>query len=492
MAVAVDRSGKWTVTSSDDQTIRLFYVGDLNPNSSSIRKVLPALTIFPSKDGREWVAWTPEGYFTASSPSAFKLIGYHINRGFYKQAKWVSFSQLYDVYFRPDLVRLKLARPTEDLSRYTNLAKINELLQDSPPPKVRIISPAEGRILESKTVKVSLMIEDQGGGVGNIMVYLNGSAVIMDNPQSTRREYTGKVLFKEYTLNLIKGKNTITAVVFNKDNTVRSRTATVRVIANFHKIKKPSLYAVVIGINEFKNPQLNLRYAVADARLFANALRKVARPLFKKVVIKKLITRQKTTKTNIVKTLKALRRYIKANDVFVLYVATHGYVEDGKYFMITSNVGSLWSEMLKKEALSQDLLTELIANIPSTKKLIVVDTCQAQAIGSAIQITLLNRGMSETTAIKILSRSSGSTILAASTSMQDALEGYHGHGLFTYVLVQGLLGKADFAKTGVVETIDLAKYVNMKVPEISEEVFYKRQYPTIEIHGQPFPIGKVR
>jgi hypothetical protein len=111
--------------------------------------------------------------------------------------------------------------------------------------------------------------------------------------------------------------------------------------------------------------------------------------------------------------------------------------------------------------------------------------------GNAIQMALLTRGMSSTTAIKILSRSVGSTILAASTSAQDALEGYHGHGLFTYTLVRGLLGEADLAKTGVIETIDLAKYVDMKVPDISERVFKKRQYPTIEIHGQPFPIGKV-
>ena len=56
---------------------------------------------------------------------------------------------------------------------------------------------------------------------------------------------------------------------------------------------------------------------------------------------------------------------------------------------------------------------------------------------------MLTRGMSEDTAMKVLSRAVGSTILSASTSIQEALEGYNGHGLFTYVLTEGLSGKAD-------------------------------------------------
>lgn len=50
--------------------------------------------------------------------------------------------------------------------------------------------------------------------------------------------------------------------------------------------------------------------------------------------------------------------------------------------------------------------------------------------------------------MKILSRAAVSTILSASTSMQKARERYQGHGLFTYVLAEGLKGKADKGNTG--------------------------------------------
>ncbi|HLZ19887.1 MAG TPA: hypothetical protein VKO67_09750 [Smithellaceae bacterium] len=100
--------------------------------------------------------------------------------------------------------------------------------------------------------------------------------------------------------------------------------------------------------------------------------------------------------------------------------------------------------------------------------------------------------MSEDTALKILSRAMGSTILSASTSLQEALEGYRGHGLFTYVLVEGLSGKADKGKTGYIRTTELADYVDNEVPHLAEKVFNRTQYPTISVSGQAFPIGKVK
>jgi hypothetical protein len=191
------------------------------------------------------------------------------------------------------------------------------------------------------------------------------------------------------------------------------------------------------------------------------------------------------------KELKAMQS-LNPDDLFVLYVASHGTVDDGEYFLITSNVGSTRTERLKTDAIGQSVFKELIGNIPATKKLIIIDTCNAGALGEAIQMAMLTRGMSEDTAMKILSRAVGSTILSASTSMQEALEGYWGHGLFTFVLAEGLEGKADKGNTGYVKTTELADYVDNEVPTLAEKIFKKAQYPTISISGQAFPIGKVR
>lgn len=94
--------------------------------------------------------------------------------------------------------------------------------------------------------------------------------------------------------------------------------------------------------------------------------------------------------------------------------------------------------------------------------------------------------------MKILSRSVGTTVLAASTSTQEAVEGYQGHGLFSYVVAEGLAGKGDVDKNGFVSTLGLAHYVDAQVPELALREFNHKQFPTTEISGQEFPLTKVR
>jgi hypothetical protein len=84
----------------------------------------------------------------------------------------------------------------------------------------------------------------------------------------------------------------------------------------------------------------------------------------------------------------------------------------------------------------------------------------------------------------------GSTIISASSSAQEALEGYKGHGLLTYILTQGLRGEADTDKDGFVKTLEIANYVEDTVPEIAEKVFKRAQYPYVSPLGAGFPLTK--
>ena len=95
-------------------------------------------------------------------------------------------------------------------------------------------------------------------------------------------------------------------------------------------------------------------------------------------------------------------------------------------------------------------------------------------------------------ALKILSRAVGSTILSASNSVQEALEGYKDHGLFTWVVAEGLKGAADSDKDGYVKTHELVDYVDSQVPELAEQVFRHKQYPTTTLSGQGFPVARVK
>ena len=337
-----------------------------------------------------------------------------------------------------------------------------------------------------------MKVSDQGGGIGDVRLYLNGSAVVLDRTRNLAvSEVQSKAQVFSYQVRLVSGKNSVRAVAFNAGNSMQSTDATHEIDARF-AAKRPSLYALVIGIQEYENHKLTLKYPVGDAKLMAATLQGQAAGLFEKVNVVELTSKAQTTKGAITQALQEMSGKVRPDDLFVFFVASHGTVDDGEYFLITSNVGATSTHLLKQTALSQDDLKMLIANVPATKKLVFIDTCNAGKLGEAIQMAMLTRGMNEDTALKILSRAVGSTILSASNSVQEALEGYKNHGLFTYVVAEGLKGAADSDKDGYVKTHELVNYVDSQVPELAEQVFKHKQYPTTTLSGQGFPVVRVR
>ena len=358
-----------------------------------------------------------------------------------------------------------------------------------PAPRVAIIDTKTS--IKKEELKVTLRITPSSGGIGQIRLYLDGVLIKTDGDRGLKKKSSKKSVLKTYTIKLPKGKHTLKAIVYNEANTMASREETLAVVSTFNPIVKPNIYAVVVGINEYKNPSIALKYAVADAELFANTIKKRTKGLYGNVKVELLTTKEHTSKENITKTLKELEN-ISPNDLFIFFVASHGMIEDAMYHMITSNVGALSTRGIKMEAISQNSLRDMIANIPTTKKFIILDTCNSGALGQAIEVALLTRGLTETTAMKVLSRAVGSTIISASSSSQEALEGYKGHGLLTYVLTDGLNGKADSDSDGYIKTLEIANFVEDRVPEIAEKEFNRAQYPFVSPLGQGFPLVKVK
>jgi uncharacterized caspase-like protein len=315
-------------------------------------------------------------------------------------------------------------------------------------------------------------------------------AVIVKGEKST----TEKSL--TFDISLMDGDNEVKAVAMNLEGSMESNPAVVMVISKA-VLAKPNLYALVAGINEYKNKSISLSYAVSDAMAFAETLRKTATPLFGKTEIKTLTTAEETTKDAINRAFADLRSEVKPNDLFVFYDASHGVVDvvdsEEQYYLLTSNVLLLSSRHIGTDAIGQKELSSLIGSIPAQKKLVILDTCNAGKGGKELQIALLQqtRGLTESTAVKLLQRSIGSAVFSASSDSQQALEGYKGHGLFTYVLLEGLQGKADVKKDGYITVLGLADYIEENVIKLSEEVFKRQQTPTIQT-GANFPLGKVK
>ena len=169
-----------------------------------------------------------------------------------------STEQLRESFYRPDLVNLALSGGS--------LRDLKKVADVKPPPVVAIVDTPKS--IDKSDAAVTLKITDAGGGIGDIRIYLNGSAVMLDSTRgvqivaSHQREIT-----KTYKLKLSSGVNLIKAVAFNADNTMHSTDAVHEITAAFKTISKPSLYALVIGINEYKNPKLQLNYEIGRAHV---------------------------------------------------------------------------------------------------------------------------------------------------------------------------------------------------------------------------------
>ena len=174
----------------------------------------------------------------------------------------------------------------------------------------------------------------------------------------------------------------------------------------------------------------------------------------------------------------------------MFYLAGHGVTLNGRYYFLPYDFRYYNDEAIRKNAVNQDHLQNWLALIPARKSLVLIDTCES---GSFTQSMVAMRGMADKTAIAKLTRATGRATIVASTDEQPAFEGYQGHGVFTYVLLEGLRhADARFGnRDGYTGLFELAAFVNDQVPSITMNAFNFEQIPQVHMVGSDFPIGVV-
>jgi uncharacterized caspase-like protein len=244
-------------------------------------------------------------------------------------------------------------------------------------------------------------------------------------------------------------------------------------------------WAVVIGISKFQDSRIpSLRYGSKDAQAFYDWLTSPDGGKYAPSRVTLLLDQQATGQ-NIRNALFSWLRQALEEDVVTIYFAGHGSPEspdspenlfllpyDTKYDNVAGTGFPMW-----------DIETALKRFIKAKKVIVIADACHAGGVGQAfdvshrasrsIRVNPISSGFQNLTRI-----GDGVCVISASDERQLSQESKDwggGHGVFTYHLLKGLEGEADYNKDTRVNLGELIPYLSEQVRRATRNA----QSPTV-------------
>ena len=477
----LDDNERWLITQDEDLKIWDMATGKLRAR------------IILIENSADWIVATPDGRFDGS-PGGLKQMHYVQGR------ESIPLEQLYEGFYTPNL----LAEVMDPSS--AQLAPPVEINQLKMPPTVRIINKATGlRNLEvvddetpsyeSSTQKVLLSVEADGNSdkIVEIRLFHNGK-LLNDGAQGLKPVVgSSNKSQQDFEVFLLPGQNSFKAVAINSQRT-ESKPGEITIRYNVAPDEKKqdagiTLHLIVIGVNQYKNAKYNLNYATADASGFKEALTQNCGKVIRNCQ-EYYITDEKAIKEGITNALDKVVATAKQEDVFLFYYAGHGVMADDKeFYLVPHDVTQIYGNdgALAQKGLSATNLRAYSTKIKAQKQLFILDACHSSG---ALDAVAQQRGAAEEKAIAQLARSTGTHWLTAAGTEQYASEFTQlGHGVFTYVLLEGFKGAADGNKDGKITVKELDAYLQDQVPILTEKYKGSAQYPSSYGFGQDFPLG---
>jgi len=344
--------------------------------------------------------------------------------------------------------------------------KVAEAKKEAPviPPMIAIASPQDGISVDVETIFFAGAAQSDRG-ISRIEILVNQQPLARKDQRGLQiLPKEAKLLHFSERIRLREGKNEISVVAYDQEGLTAKRTVTVQ----FDK-KRQAIWAAVIGISKYKNIQ-SLKYASRDAQEFHRFLTDVNGVPNDHIW---MLLDEEATLTKIRSVLGTqLRRNAGKDDLVIIYVAGHGATE--------RDAGSPDGDGLEKYILPSETdpkdyyasampmgeVARILGRIRSERLVFIGDTCYSGASGGRTIPVAGVRSNVSGAFLERLSQGKGRVILTASEANEVSVEKDElKHGVFTYYLLEGLRGAADFDRDGVVTVDEAYRYVSRMVPQ---------------------------
>lgn len=426
----ISEDGRWVVVALGDGSVHWFEVASGRER----------LGLFVHANGIDWVAWRPDGYY-ASSPQGDRFIGWLVNRGETQAPDLWRAVQFERELYRPDLVQAALREATLPADVAQQLARSLAALA---PPRVRIesIMPTG----EADTLSIRFSAEATGRPMTEVGVYIDGLPALRVADRLVNNAAEAQRLTRTVTARLTGGPGNVrveaeTARSLGLDESLALRAAAV-------PPRRPpgTLWVVAVGVGRFDKLSIRalrpLPSASNDAGNLARVLSAQRGAVFAEARISVLneASASQPTKANVLSQLQALTA-MQPDDTLVVFLASHGVALAGDYYFMTQNAepadlqrlqaaraaGSRLAEGALPSLLSGSELTAALRRLPG-RRVLMLDTCHAGALGSSDPYALIKRSASAQLALLSAARGDESSFDAPDRS----------GGIFTGALVRAL------------------------------------------------------
>jgi WD40 repeat protein len=400
---------------------------------------------------------------------------------------------------RPDLVLEKIGLSPSPLISlfYKSYGKrLARLGLDSLPvwnpdflPEILVSGPEIPAHVNERNISFDLTLRDSFG-LEKVDVWVNGVPLFGEGGLKAQGE---KKLLHRLSLRLSAGKNLIRIQARNKlGYSSREKEWTVFCSA---PVSRPRIYYIGIGVSEYADGSMNLKYAAKDIRDMAHFFSSKFDSVFVDTLLNESVTGEN---------IKALKQKLWSSgedDIVVLSLSGHGLLDTSLDFYFAAYGTDFKSP--SGEGIPLSLIENLLDSLPARKKLILMDACHSGerdplplvgerrrsfpegiisaevrgAVEQSYPVNTDNSFMLMKELFADLKNGNGAFIISAAAATEYAYEGGgRSNGVFTYAFLKAMsqLGYDSWKGAQEVDVQALQAYIYKEVQKLT----LGKQHPT--------------